>query len=82
MALENIDWIAWHIDYARKEQHKRLTEHLAEKDATIGQFLSSNPAEWQLDSLIRSLTHYVPKVQSELDEAEKPYWHKFRFWKK
>lgn len=80
MAMDNLEWLEWHVEYARKEQHERLAEHLKEEGTTIGEFLTTNACEWQLDSLLRSVNHYLPKVRAELEEAQKPRW--YEFWKK
>ena len=76
---ENIDWLAWHIDYARTKQIERLNAHLEEGNP-IGTFLQ-DAGEWQIDSLITSAKHYLPKIQADIDALEKKP-NKLLFWKK
>jgi hypothetical protein len=57
--------LRWHVEYAKKEQAKRLTEYLKEDpDATIGSFLNKD-SEWQLDSLIRYSLHDLRQLEEE-----------------
>jgi hypothetical protein len=75
--------IKWHVNYARKEQIKRLNEWLEEDPTnTIGAFLN-HPAEWQLDSLIRYAQNYLPDIEIGIKQLDKkPILERLQFWKK
>lgn len=74
--------LKWHVEYARKEQIKRLNEWLEEdKTNTIGAFLN-HPAEWQADSLIRYAQNYLPHIEAGFKQLEKkPLLERLQFWK-
>jgi hypothetical protein len=62
--------LRWHIEYAKKEQEQRLTQHLKENpDNTIGSFLHKSP-EWQTDSLIRYSLHYLTQLEDEQKKSK------------
>jgi hypothetical protein len=74
--------LKWHVNYARKEQIKRLNDYLEEdKTNTIGSFINQT-AEWQTDSLIRYALRYLPDIETGIQQLEKkPLLERLQFWK-
>lgn len=72
--------LKWHVEYARKQQIARLTDHLDE-GKTISQFLHQ-PSEWQVDDLIRQFKFYFADIEVAFKEPEKkPLLERLQFWK-
>jgi hypothetical protein len=78
--MEAFRELKWHMEYDRKEQIKRLNEHLS-SGGGINQFLYMNTAEYTLDNLFRYIDRALKAREEEIrkNEARK---NRFKFWKK